>query len=103
MAGGCSGSQVPALVRDGVLATLGGILGDKNTELVISGLAGLEHILRFGETAKDEENLYADEFEASGGLNWLEDLQYHNEERVREKALKVLNEFYVPESDLDVS
>jgi importin subunit alpha-6/7 len=63
-------------------------------------LNGLESILKVGEMkkTKDEANAYAVLIEECGGLDELENLQEFNNDAIYDKAMNLLESYWVEES-----
>lgn len=67
-------------------------------------LEGLENILIVGETEKvlgnrGDANLYAQMVDDSGGLEKIENLQSHDNNEIYERAVKLLEAYWLEEED----
>lgn len=67
-------------------------------------LEGLDNILKVGESEKNlgntgDANLYAQLVDDAGGLEKIENLQNHDNNEIYEKAVKILETYWVDEDD----
>lgn len=67
-------------------------------------LEGLENILKVGEAEKNlgtsgEVNLYAQMIDDAEGLEKIENLQSHDNHEIYEKAVKILETYWLEEED----
>lgn len=67
-------------------------------------LEGLENILKVGEAEKNlgrsgEVNLYAQMIDEAEGLEKIENLQSHDNNEIYEKAVKILETYWLEEDD----
>ena len=66
-------------------------------------LEGLENILKVGEQEKDASNggvnLYARYIDEAEGLEKIENLQTHDNNEIYEKAVKILETYWLEEDD----
>lgn len=97
--------QVKYLVEQGCLEPLCNLLTVHDARIVSVALEGLENILRKGQKEKDtsgaEYNDYARAIEAVGGLDKIEALQQHSNQEVYEKAVRLLEVFFMAEEEID--
>ena len=100
--------QIKYLVQQGCIEPLCNLLGVHDARIVSVALEGLENILRVGQKEKDatnaEFNEYCRTIEAVGGLDKIEALQQHTNQDVYEKAVRILEVFFViddEEEDID--
>ena len=69
---------------------------------VAVALEGLSNVLAIGSEEpfiQNGENPFANKLEELGGLDIIEELQYHNNMLVYKKALKILEKFFKEEKD----
>ncbi|KAK9215241.1 hypothetical protein WN944_007245 [Citrus x changshan-huyou] len=98
--------QIKYLVREGCIKPLCDLLLCADLEIVNVCLEGLENILKVGEVEKNtgsttgEVNQYARLVEA-GGLKKIEGLKSHDDNGIREKAVKILETYWFLEEDYD--
>ncbi|CDF39856.1 Predicted protein [Chondrus crispus] len=97
--------QVKYLVQQGCLEPLCNLLVIHDARIISVALEGLENILRKGQRERDttgaEYNDYARAIEAVGGLDKIEALQHHSNEEVYEKAVRLLEVFFLAEDEID--
>lgn len=72
-------------------------------------LEGLENILKVGETEKaadadpDSVNIYAQLIDEADGLDKIESLQNHDNNEIYEKAIKLLETYWLEDEDEQVT
>ncbi|XP_044728634.1 importin subunit alpha-5 [Chrysoperla carnea] len=93
--------QIAYLVQLGVLRPLCALFNSKDTKTVTVALDGITNILMAAEKLGQAENV-AIMIEACGGLDSLENLQNHENERVYEKALALIDRFFSEDGDENV-
>lgn len=98
--------QIKYLVENGCITPLCNLLTVHDARIVSVALEGLENILRVGQKDKDssgaEYNDYAQQIEAVGGLDKMEALQQHSNQDVYEKAVRILEQFFIIEGEEDI-
>ena len=75
-----------------------------DARIVTVCLEGLENILKVGEAEKNlgnsgEVNLYAQMIDDAEGLEKIENLQSHDNTEIYEKAVKILETYWLEEDD----
>lgn len=91
--------QIQYLVQNGCIEPLCNLTSIHDARIMSVALEGLENILRVGQKEKDtsnaEYNEYARMIEAAGGLDKIEALQSHSNQEVYEKAVRILEVFFL--------
>ncbi|KAL1091185.1 hypothetical protein V6Z11_D07G140000 [Gossypium hirsutum] len=100
---GGSHEQIKFLVSEGCI-TLCDLLTCPDPRIITVCLEGLENILKVGEAQKKlghtgEFNVYADLLNDAGGLEKIENLQSHDNNEIYEKAVKILETYWVDDED----
>ncbi|KAK3036752.1 hypothetical protein RJ639_029717 [Escallonia herrerae] len=96
--------QIKYLVSQGCIKPLCDLLVCPDPRIVTVCLEGLENILKVGEAEKNlgntgEVNLYAQMIDDAEGLEKIENLQSHDNNEIYEKAVKILETYWVEEDD----
>ncbi|XP_075654115.1 importin subunit alpha-2-like [Castanea sativa] len=96
--------QLRYLVSQGCIKPLCDLLVCPDARIVTVCLEGLENILRVGEAEKSlgnsgEVNLYAQMIDDAEGLEKIENLQSHDNNEIYEKAVKILETYWMEEDD----
>jgi len=98
--------QIKYLVEQGCVKPLCGLLNVHDPRIVGVALEGLENILRVGQKAKDavgaDYNEYVQLIESVGGLDKIESLQQHSNQDVYEKAVRILEQFFIIEGEEEI-
>lgn len=98
--------QIKYLVNQGCIEPLCNLLGVHDSKIVSVALEGLENILRVGQKERDtnaaEFNEYAQSIEAVGGLDKIESLQQHSNQEVYEKAVRILEVFFMADEEEEI-
>lgn len=98
--------QIKYLVEQGCIEPLCNLLTVHDARIVSVALEGLENILRVGQKEKDtsgaEYNDYARAIEAVGGLDKIEALQQHSNQEVYEKAVRILEVFFMADEEEEI-
>lgn len=98
--------QIKYLVEQGCIEPLCNLLTVHDARIVSVALEGLENILRVGQKEKDtsgaEYNDYARAIEAVGGLDKIEALQQHSNQEVYEKAVRILQVFFMADEEEEI-
>ncbi|KAF8039310.1 hypothetical protein BT93_B1752 [Corymbia citriodora subsp. variegata] len=100
---GRSHEQIQYLVCEGCIKPLCDLLSCSDPEIIEVCLDGVESILESGETNKvrgiHDVDVYLDMIEECDGLDKIEDLQSHENNEVREKAVKILEKYWNKEEN----
>ncbi|KHN03948.1 Importin subunit alpha [Glycine soja] len=101
---GGSHEQIKFLVSQGCIRPLCDLLICPDPRIVTVCLEGLENILKVGEAEKnvsntDGVNLYAQMIDDAEGLEKIENLQSHDNTEIYEKAVKILETYWMEEDD----
>ncbi|XVF22133.1 hypothetical protein REPUB_Repub12eG0147600 [Reevesia pubescens] len=96
--------QIKFLVSQGCIKPLCDLLNCPDPRIVTVCLEGLENILKVGEAEKNlghtgEVNLYAQLIDDAEGLEKIENLQSHDNNEIYEKAVKILETYWVEDED----
>ncbi|XP_019163557.1 PREDICTED: importin subunit alpha-like [Ipomoea nil] len=104
---GGSKEQIKFLVAQGCIKPLCDLLACPDPRIVTVCLEGLENILKVGETEKaadanaDSVNIYAQLIDEADGLDKIESLQNHDNNEIYEKAIKLLETYWLEDEDED--
>ncbi|KAL1549535.1 Importin subunit alpha-4 [Salvia divinorum] len=101
---GGSPEQIRFMVTQGCIKPLCDLLICPDARIVTVCLEGLENILKVGEADKENGqnggiNLYAQMIDDSEGLDKIENLQSHDNNEIYEKAVKILEKYWVEEDE----
>ncbi|CAL9046140.1 importin subunit alpha-1b-like [Musa acuminata AAA Group] len=101
---GGSHDQIKFLVDQGCIKPLCDLLVCPDPRIVTVCLEGLENILKVGEAEKNQVttggvNVYAQMIDEAEGLEKIENLQSHDNTEIYEKAVKILETFWLEEED----
>lgn len=103
---GGTAEQTKYLVQQGCIEPLCNLLSVHDSRIVSVALEGLENILRVGQKDKDatgaDYNEYSRAIESVGGLDKIEGLQQHSNQEVYEKAVRILEVFFIPEEEEEI-
>ncbi|ONK67567.1 uncharacterized protein A4U43_C05F1380 [Asparagus officinalis] len=96
--------QIKYLVSQGCIKPLCDLLVCPDPRIVTVCLEGLENILKVGEAEKNlgtsgGVNLYAQMIDEAEGLEKIENLQSHDNTEIYEKAVKILETYWLEEDD----
>lgn len=96
--------QIKFLVSQGCIKPLCDLLNCPDPRIVTVCLEGLENILKVGEAEKnmgngENVNLYAQLVDDAEGLEKIENLQSHDNNEIYEKAVKILETYWVEDDD----
>ncbi|KAJ6359663.1 hypothetical protein OIU76_016926 [Salix suchowensis] len=96
--------QIKYLVSQGCIKPLCDLLICPDPRIVTVCLEGLENILKVGEADKNVSetggvNLYAQMIDDADGLEKIENLQSHDNSEIYEKAVKILETYWLEEED----
>ncbi len=98
--------QIKYLVEQDCVKPLCSLLTVHDARIVSVALEGLENILRVGQKEKDstgqDYNEYVQLIESVGGLDKIESLQSHNNHDIYEKAVRILEQFFIIEGEEDI-
>ncbi|XP_057778828.1 importin subunit alpha-4 [Salvia miltiorrhiza] len=101
---GGSPEQIRFLVTQGCIKPLCDLLICPDPRIVTVCLEGLENILKIGEADKENGqnggiNIYAQMIDDCEGLDKIENLQSHDNNEIYEKAVKILEKYWVEEDE----
>lgn len=101
---GGSHDQIKYLVNQNCIKPLCDLLVCPDPRIVTVCLEGLENILKVGEAEKNlgnsgEVNYYAQLIDEAEGLEKIENLQSHDNNEIYEKAVKILETYWLEEED----
>lgn len=101
---GGSHDQIKYLVNQNCIKPLCDLLICPDPRIVTVCLEGLENILKVGEAEKNlgnsgEVNYYAQLIDEAEGLEKIENLQSHDNNEIYEKAVKILETYWLEEED----
>lgn len=96
--------QIKFLVSQGCIKPLCDLLVCPDPRIVTVCLEGLENILKIGEADKDlgktdGVNVYAQLIDEAEGLEKIENLQSHDNTEIYEKAVKILETYWLEEEE----
>ncbi|XP_057776651.1 importin subunit alpha-like [Salvia miltiorrhiza] len=96
--------QIKFLVREGCIKPLCDLLLCPDPRIVTVCLEGLENILKVGEAEKNQGNsgdvnVFAQMIDDAEGLEKIENLQSHDNNEIYEKAVKILETYWLEEDD----
>ena len=98
--------QIKYLVNQGCIKPLCDLLVCPDPRIITVCLEGLENILKVGEAEKDlgntgGVNLYAQYIDDAEGLEKIENLQSHDNNEIYEKAVKILETYWLEDEEDD--
>ncbi|XP_024394329.1 importin subunit alpha-1 isoform X2 [Physcomitrium patens] len=101
---GGTSEQIKHLVNQGCIKPLCDLLTCPDPRIVTVSLEGLENILKVGEQDKDSGNnngvnIYARYIDEAEGLEKIENLQTHDNNEIYEKAVKILETYWLEEDE----
>ncbi|XP_023545270.1 importin subunit alpha-2-like [Cucurbita pepo subsp. pepo] len=101
---GGSHDQIKYLVNQGCIKPVCDLLICPDPRIVTVCLEGLENILKVGEAEKNTSdtggvNIYAQLIDDAEGLEKIENLQSHDNTEIYEKAVKILETYWLEEED----
>ncbi|KAF3490431.1 hypothetical protein F2Q69_00056762 [Brassica cretica] len=101
---GGSPDQIKYMVEQGVVKPLCDLLICPDPRIITVCLEGLENILKVGEAEKvtgntGDVNFYAQLIDDAEGLEKIENLQSHDNSEIYEKAVKILETYWLEEED----
>ncbi|XP_022846381.1 importin subunit alpha-6-like [Olea europaea var. sylvestris] len=96
--------QIKFLVHEGCIKPLCDLLVCPDPRIVTVCLEGLENILKVGEAEKnqgntEDVNVFAQMIDDAEGLEKIENLQSHDNNEIYEKAVKILETYWLEEED----
>ncbi|KAL2507586.1 Importin subunit alpha-1 [Forsythia ovata] len=96
--------QIKFLVHEGCIKPLCDLLVCPDPRIVTVCLEGLENILKVGEAEKnqgntEDVNIFAQMIDDAEGLEKIENLQSHDNNEIYEKAVKILETYWLEEED----
>ncbi|XP_059647100.1 importin subunit alpha-2-like [Cornus florida] len=101
---GGTNEQIKFLVSQGCIKPLCDLLVCPDPRIITVCLEGLENILKVGEAEKNlgntgDVNYYAQLIDEAEGLEKIENLQSHDNNEIYEKAVKILETYWLEEED----
>ncbi|KAJ0613302.1 putative armadillo-like helical protein [Helianthus annuus] len=87
------------LVSQGCIKPMCDLLVCPDPRIVTVSLEGLENILKVGEVEKRDVNLYTQLIDDADGLEKIESLQSHDNNEIYEKAVKILETYWLDEDE----
>ncbi|XP_019456017.1 PREDICTED: importin subunit alpha-2-like [Lupinus angustifolius] len=101
---GGSHEQIKYLVSQGCIKPLCELLICPDPRIITVSLEGLENILKVGDAEKNlgntgDVNLYAQMIDDAEGLEKIENLQSHDNNEIYEKAVKILETYWLEDED----
>ncbi|KAI3460773.1 hypothetical protein Pfo_017436 [Paulownia fortunei] len=101
---GGTNDQIKFLVHEGCIKPLCDLLVCPDPRIVTVCLEGLENILKVGEAEKSQGNtgdvnVFAQMIDDAEGLEKIENLQSHDNNEIYEKAVKILETYWLEEDD----
>ena len=96
--------QFRYFVEQGMMQALGTVLQIQDPKVITVALEGINYILKAGQQLISEggENPYAVVAEQSSLMDTLEGLQFHENQKVYEKAVQILEQHFALEDDNDI-
>lgn len=94
--------QIRYLSELNVIPPLCDLLNIGDTKIIEVALNGLENILKFGQTEArlhGAQNVYAFKIEECGGLDKIEYLQSHQNEKIYKKAFHIIEQYFSSEEE----
>lgn len=86
---------IKILLNQGLLGIICECLKNDDCRIIAIAIESLYNLLEYGKNSStDGENLISLELEKMGMLDYLESLQYHPNEKIYEKALKMIETFF---------
>ncbi|KAL1565137.1 Inositol monophosphatase 1 [Salvia divinorum] len=100
--------QIKLLVQAGCIKPLCDLLLCPDPRIVTVCLEGLENILKVGEAEKNQGNsrdvnVFAQMIDDAEGLEKIENLQSHDNNEIYEKAVKILETYWLEEDDEQIA
>ncbi|KAL6527590.1 hypothetical protein OROMI_029401 [Orobanche minor] len=101
---GGTNDQIKYLVHEGCIKPLCDLLASPDPRIVTVCLEGLENILKVGEAEKNlgntgDMNVFAQMIDDAEGLEKIENLQNHDNNEIYEKAVKILEAYWLEEDN----
>lgn len=98
---GGTDAQIRYLANQGVIPPLCELFTCPDAKIIMVAMEGIENILRVGkqDAAADPQNInqYADAVDHCKGIDFLEQLQHHQNEEIYNKAMTILKSYFVAE------
>ncbi|KAG2223595.1 hypothetical protein INT45_001677 [Circinella minor] len=95
--------QIHYLVAEGCIKPLCDILTVMDNKITMVALDGLENILQVGEVERtntvDNLNPYALAIEECGGVDFIHELQTHDNQEIYKKAYNIIDKYFSDEED----
>ncbi|PIN04639.1 Karyopherin (importin) alpha [Handroanthus impetiginosus] len=101
---GGTNDQIKFLVHEGCIKPLCDLLVCPDPRIITVCLEGLENILKVGEAEKNQGNtgdvnIFAQMIDDAEGLEKIENLQSHDNNEIYERAVKMLETYWLEEED----
>ncbi|KAG6598017.1 Importin alpha-2 subunit [Phytophthora cinnamomi] len=96
--------QIKYLVQQGCIPPLVKLLDVQDPRVINVSLDALENILRAGEadmSLSDTENRMARYIEEADGIELIQNLQFHQEEDIYEKSVRIIRDYFDGEDEED--
>lgn len=93
--------QILYLVHQGVIKPFSDLLTVQDAKLIEVLLDATTNILKAGQQP-DGGNPFADYYDQAGGMEHIEQLQNHENEKIYEKSLKIIEQYFSEEDDDEV-
>ncbi|KAH7476271.1 hypothetical protein KRP22_000111 [Phytophthora ramorum] len=101
---GGSTEQIKYLVQQGCIPPLVKLLDVQDPRIINVSLDALENILRAGEadmSLTDTENRMARYIDEADGIDLIQNLQFHQEEDIYEKSVRIVRDYFDGEDEED--
>ncbi|MFS7909247.1 putative importin-alpha, importin-beta-binding domain, armadillo-like helical [Helianthus anomalus] len=96
---GGTSEQIKYLVSQGCIKPMCDLLVCPDPRIVTVSLEGLENILKVGEVETRDVNLYTQLIDDADGLEKIESLQSHDNNEIYQKAVKILETYWLDEDE----
>ena len=93
--------QIKVLVDSGCVSALVNLLDKPDVRMVSVALEGIENILKCGQRSQnaDGTNPFVAVVEMCGGVGKIEDLQRHENHKICDKAVRILETYFGVDDD----
>ena len=92
-------NQIYYLVHQGVIKPFSDLLSVQDGKLIEVLLDATSNILKAGQNPVDGTNEFADFYDQAGGMEMIEQLQNHENEKIYEKSLNIIETYFGDEDD----
>lgn len=94
--------QVYTLAQAGILSAVAKLLNVRHVEFLINLLTVVHAVFNSISTMKpDVLEAYKDEFEAAGGIDFVEELQNHENQKIYEFCYEIINNYFFQNDDIE--